>query len=513
MSVDSVGGGGSSDPFEPLRKKAADERVRDLKRIQTERESEMRRLNEAKEREIEGMRHAQERDIESEKLEMTERLEQLKSLTENRIRNFEADSQRLTTEAQKQFTEKASRLQKSARELEQQREALVRNHEATMREISDKAQMTEADILRRSAREAALAHVIQTKKLQEINDRGNAEADRMTGEVNDRKRRIAYEGDRVIANLKDDYQESANQVEDSILFQKRAGEAQLARERTNFENNRLQEQAKAEDALLRLNMENQRQLNRSHIEGRRKIMDTQTELQREVSTAERDGRKKMRNVQSQYAANMNSLQLEADGQEKLARQAYANQRQAINTSRNQIIEKSITENETIQKKVNEEHSKRATELTKIKNKMMTDQIERDAKEVAYRREMGKQAVNNTIAQSSTTLAAHESKLKDPFYQLHRVGAQVRDTELETWVTIAVPQHEQDNVRVTLQHNNLTVSGTRRNETKAILPDGRRAASNSYQSFSESFPVKGKLLMAQMTRVYDNGQLTFRIPKG
>jgi HSP20 family molecular chaperone IbpA len=97
--------------------------------------------------------------------------------------------------------------------------------------------------------------------------------------------------------------------------------------------------------------------------------------------------------------------------------------------------------------------------------------------------------------------------------VHELGTQVEDGDLETVIRLRVPEHEQDNIRISHQLNSITISGTRRFQDKMKLEGGVQAASSSYQSYSESFPVRGKLEMNNMNRTYADGVLTYRIPKG
>ena len=71
----------------------------------------------------------------------------------------------------------------------------------------------------------------------------------------------------------------------------------------------------------------------------------------------------------------------------------------------------------------------------------------------------------------------------------------------------------ERIEVTNATENLVKAQTNlTNAEKAKTDAGHDVSTNSYQSYSETFPVRGKLDAANMSRVYDNGVLTFRIPK-
>lgn len=513
MSVDSIGGN-ARDPNENVRqKKLQDERARDLKRMEERRKDEINNLQRNREEEIRDLGEGMERDIESKKIATQERLEMVKTAAESRIRDYENESARLTEEAKKQFQNKAQQLQKSALELQHQRDRLVKTHEDTMRELQDKAQATEASALARGTREAAKAHIEATKRINQISELGQAEAERVADEMTDAKRRAYNEGRAALERTKLEADENRIQIENQIVFDKRVGAEQVSRERELLEAARLNEQMKADDRLSKMSMDNQRNLSRTHSEGIRKFAEAQNLYHKQVSDTEREGRKKIVDLETKNNVAMAQISTEAEIQEQMARKAYQMQKEMLTQARAKNLDDASKANKALHEKLSAEYDARTQNIITQKEKSLAAMVELNEKEINAQRKFGRDQLNNLTAANAKSLATHDARERDPFYNLHKVNAQVSDSELETIVKLAVPEHEQDSVRITLQQGSLTVSGSRRSEAKAKLEDGHQAMSNSYQSYSESFAIKGRLLMSKMDRFYDNGVLTFRIPKG
>lgn len=512
MAIDSVGG--TYDPNEATRQRALqEERARKLKEAAERRESEISQLNAQREAELEGLRRSTEHELEGQKIESQERLEEAKALSENRLRSFQDETQKLADEAKRQFSAKAVALQKSALELQGQREALTRQHEATMSAIAAKGRENEADLKQRLNHEVASSHIQTTQRLEEAADRAQAELERQHSEILDRKRMTEHEGDREIQAIKGDYAFNAGQIQNEIEFDKRIGQEQLIRERENLAQARQNQEIKANLALDALTKETERQLGHTHSEGRRKIIDAKDLYSRQLADSTRESRKNLRDTRAQMALSMVNLAQEAEGQQTAARQAYANQKAVLEAARTKNIDDGIKANIALEQKLEAEYEIQNKHLIANKEATLKQLIDQDTAELSARMQDDRRKINAATMASSRTLASHHERDGDPFYQLHSVQAQVEDGEQFTVVRVKVPEHEQDTIRVTLQKGALTISGTRRSASRATSEDGHQMASSSFQSYSESFPVRGKLMMNNMLRAYSDGELVFRIPKG
>ncbi|MBI3543132.1 MAG: Hsp20 family protein [Deltaproteobacteria bacterium] len=513
MAIDSVGGG-SRDPNEALRsKRLQEERAATLKAAEERREQELERLVKSRTEDLVNIAENQTREIAAKQAESDNRVEIAKSVAENRARSFEAESQKMTDEAKKQFEAKARQLQNSTKELDTQRTQLLKSHEGAMERIRSSSAEGEARARQQGQRESALAHINAVRRIEELNERGEAEAAKLGDEIEETKRTIVNEGARKLATTKQNYDDFVNQVDKQIDLTKRSGEEQIQRSREQLNANEQRLSLDADARAERLNLDNQRMLARQHAEGQRKFMETQYESNRELSDVNKHNKDQIRGAQNKASFAMATIQTEAETQEAIARQSYAAQKKALTENRDKAIVDSSKANEALQKKLQSEYELKSKTFSQLRDQQIISQLAADESQIKYHRDEGKRQLNAQVADTAEKLASHGTKAADAFYHVHQMGARVEDNELETVIRVPVAEHEQDNLRISLQHNSITVSGTRRFQDKVKLEDGHQATSNQYQSYTESFPVKGKLDQANMTRGYADGVVTFRIPKG
>lgn len=512
MAIDSVGGG-SRDPGEAIRqRRMQDERAAELKKADERRAHELARMAETREQELANLAESHQRELESRKRGAEERVETVKSAADQRVRQFEEDTQRLTEEAKRQYQAKASQLQRTTQELNSQRERLINQHEQAMAQIRDKSLKSEAETSQRAGRDSALAHINQQRRIEDINERGDFEAERLQGDVANRKRQIVNEGAAKLKAAQDDYEDYVAQVGKQVGFAKRSGAEQMAHEREAIAKEKTRLQLEADDRANRMTLENQRALNRMHREGQSKLSTEQSNSSREIEEARKNARKALRELQGRTAHNMANLTTEAEAQEAIARTTYSNQKKLLSEARDKTIENNMAANEQLRKRLAEDQALRSKVFTDVKQKQFIAQLAADEQELKFHREHGKRQINHQVTTNAEAVASRAGKAQDAFYRVHRLGAAVQDGERETMVQLKIPEHEQDSIRITQQNGQLTLSGTRRYGDKLKTDDGHSVSTNSYQSYTESFPVRGKLEMNNMVRGYTDGVLTFRIPK-
>lgn len=114
--------------------------------------------------------------------------------------------------------------------------------------------------------------------------------------------------------------------------------------------------------------------------------------------------------------------------------------------------------------------------------------------------------------SARRLDAYSSRQRDPFYQMMDVEASVEETTDSYVLRARIPEHEQDNISVSVRGDQLVLSGTRRNEEKIELEPGRSVGTSAFQSFQESFPLTFPVDSRRLQRRFDGDELTVVLPK-
>ncbi|MNL23618.1 hypothetical protein D3C87_1450130 [compost metagenome] len=101
--------------------------------------------------------------------------------------------------------------------------------------------------------------------------------------------------------------------------------------------------------------------------------------------------------------------------------------------------------------------------------------------------------------------------KDPFYKVNDRGSTVSESPNFYYLRAYVPEHEKDNVKVSIQRDHAVVSGQRSFKDK-IEDNEKTVSSTSYQTFREDFPFDTPVMTEGMTRQRNGDWVEFKIPK-
>lgn len=107
---------------------------------------------------------------------------------------------------------------------------------------------------------------------------------------------------------------------------------------------------------------------------------------------------------------------------------------------------------------------------------------------------------------------YANKEADPFYKVQNRGTTLEDNGDVYVLRTFVPEHEKDSVKVSIQKDKATVSGTRSFKDK--LEDGNKTVStSSYQTFREDLPFDKPIISEGMTRQREGDWIVYKIPIG
>lgn len=121
-------------------------------------------------------------------------------------------------------------------------------------------------------------------------------------------------------------------------------------------------------------------------------------------------------------------------------------------------------------------------------------------------------VESLRRETAQKLNAYSDQKNDPFYRMVNLDGRVSEHDDQFVFTAKIPEHERDRINVNIRGNELVVSGKRKSEEAVEIGPGRISRTNSYQSFSENFPLGFPVDPKNMTREYEGDTLVVRIPK-
>jgi HSP20 family molecular chaperone IbpA len=121
-------------------------------------------------------------------------------------------------------------------------------------------------------------------------------------------------------------------------------------------------------------------------------------------------------------------------------------------------------------------------------------------------------VESLRKETTQKLDAYTDQKSDPFYRMVNVDGKITEQADQFVFTAKIPEHEQDRININIRGNELVISGKRKSEEAVEVEPGRISRTNSYQSFSENFPMNFPVDPKNMTREYEGDMLVVRIPK-
>lgn len=512
MAIDSVGGGGRDAGYEVRRRALEEERARELDRIEKRHKEEVARVEESRSKALQNIYENQSEEVGTHQSRADDRVTQAKKAADNRIRDFEQDAARMSDEAKRQFQSKADLLTKNAEEMDAQREFLLKQHNDSMKQVKEQREQAHFEQDYKLKRDSMKTYQEHKGRMNDLQARANEELSNMKQNVQGQRDAARAEAHRAIEDARSTKDRGLASMAHELEHRKREGAQALEHDRISKEVARTTLQHNYDTQVGDLRRENQTAVNRTHRDGQKMISDVKDEYYRTASEMLKDSREKMRTKQTGSAASLQTIENNAKFQEKLAREGYEHKKNVLLERRDKTIGEMTKEAEAHQTRVAETYKGQAQMLETGREAQLKEHLNTVQGELAVRRDQGARQLNALTQANAKKVASHADRTSDPFYRVHQFAASVDHAEKEIVVRVKVPEHEKDSVRLTLQAEGLVLSAARRFEDRMTNDDGRKVSTNAFQSYSESFPVTGKLEMKRMSREYADGHVTFRIPK-
>jgi HSP20 family molecular chaperone IbpA len=121
-------------------------------------------------------------------------------------------------------------------------------------------------------------------------------------------------------------------------------------------------------------------------------------------------------------------------------------------------------------------------------------------------------VKKMTMESAVQKKAIPNKSDDSFYRVETLKPTIVENEKEYLVSLTVPEHEKENVHLTIHGRGVKMTLSRKFADTIEATDGSRDKSSRTELFSKEFPSKDILDSKQVAQNYENGVLNFRIQK-
>lgn len=228
----------------------------------------------------------------------------------------------------------------------------------------------------------------------------------------------------------------------------------------------------------------------------------------------RENQSYLRQVQQEKSQKKREIMQAQKEDMKAVRDFYAQQSKQLETDSAAAINHIKQESRQI---ASEERAERADNIQMERDQKQAEREEKSQGATGARSASveKKNADNKTLytrgAKRSPTVQNYQTKETDDFYRVQDRGSRVTENPQAYIIEAYAPEHEKDNLRVSIQHNKAVVSGQRKFADEA--EDGnKKMSTNNYQSFREEFAFDRPVSQSGMTRERVGDYIRFSIPK-
>ncbi|ATH08108.1 hypothetical protein BIY24_09145 [Halobacteriovorax marinus] len=121
-------------------------------------------------------------------------------------------------------------------------------------------------------------------------------------------------------------------------------------------------------------------------------------------------------------------------------------------------------------------------------------------------------INSIINSQMRSKTSVESRGDDDFYKITALEPEITSLEKSYQISLKVPEHEKENVRLTAQGRDLTLSLTRKFSDTVESEDGSSNQSSRSEVFTKKLSTTDLMNSREITQNYKEGVLTFNIAK-
>ncbi len=228
----------------------------------------------------------------------------------------------------------------------------------------------------------------------------------------------------------------------------------------------------------------------------RQVQQEQAQKKKELMTQQKDDMRSLRQYYSEESQKLNEESAAAVNHIK------AKGGDQSRESRIERMQKATAEKKSRQKEADEARADRPNTTRSPASR---------AAEEGEQYNVDQKTLYNRKAQKSTILQNYETKESDDFYRVQNRGSRVSENNNGYVIEAYAPEHEKDNLKVSIQRNKAVVSGQRKFADEAQDGD-KTMRTNNFQTFREEFKLGRPVSSDGITRERIGDYVRFSIPK-
>jgi HSP20 family molecular chaperone IbpA len=511
MAVDSIGPK-NADALAVQKRTLEEERNRELERIERQYQDQVKKTQESRERSLQDLYESQANQVDSKQRDADRKIERAKQAADQRIKTFAEESARMAEEAQRQFQAKANNLTRNADDLDKQRKLLIAQHNDAMKKMAARQDEMERERTEKSARSQNQAYISNQRKITDLKTRGEQELASLNEEQKIRKASQLADAESQIMRSK----AQLESAKESIAAER---QQQLATSKENQEYQRIMNeknlsmmQSEYDGQMRDINRGSRFEINQTIDKNRRDLDSTRSRMSDEQRVLAKQHESKLTEAEIVNQQRLGAIEDDAKLQEHMMKKSFQYRKTRFKEEADKNLAQYAEQNDKLRDELESNYRAQSANLKDKYKKQFNDQETQLQRELQHQYVRGKSQIQNIMVENAKDQNTLVERQSDAFYRVQRLNPTLHDIGEEYVVSIQMPPHEQEHVRLSHQRGQLTLSNNRRFEGTAKSEDGQVLTTNTYQSYSEALPITGRVDITKMRRSYDNGTLTFRLPK-
>ncbi len=220
----------------------------------------------------------------------------------------------------------------------------------------------------------------------------------------------------------------------------------------------------------------------------------------------KDNQEYIRQVQQTKSERRKELAQSAQEDLRSLKQHYKDENARLEEESSAVINHIKTDTEATDQEARAEQIEKKQQQAQTYNRSGKTEQKQQPQQAA--RQSAKQTSNEKPAAMTQNYVTRGT---DSFYKVQDRGSQISERSDGYEIQAYVPEHEKDNLRVTIQNDKAIISGKRKFKD-AVETEDKKISTNNFQTFHEEFKLGRPVSTAGMTREREGDYIKFFIPK-
>ncbi|CBW26765.1 conserved hypothetical protein [Halobacteriovorax marinus SJ] len=274
--------------------------------------------------------------------------------------------------------------------------------------------------------------------------------------------------------------------------------------KTSFENaNQVAEEIddQTHDIIRRMEDETTERIAQSTFENKIRADEKSLENTRKLANQERVHKTQQRAAVKNYDRRSAELVMEHENQLMNQNYQQLSQRKELENIHNKEIEFKSEQHKNILLQEDKSFRQKYEAITK-EHQSVLDRI----------KQKFSNQINSIVNSQMRSKTSVENRGDDDFYKITSLEPEITSLEKSYQISLKVPEHEKENVRLTAQGRDLTLSLTRKFSDTVESEDGSSNQSSRSEVFTKKLSTTDLMNSREITQNYKEGVLTFNIAK-